>query len=380
MSIDHTRSLRIGIDCRLGGIAHAGIGRYVSELLKQLIPLAQNVTWVLIVQTQEQGAELLAYIPGAYRATCEIHRVAARPYSLDEQSILPLALYKLSLDLLHVPHFNVPLLYFGKVVITVHDLLWHEQKGVHVTTLNPLIYWLKYSLYHLVTWRAISIARAIFVPSGIVKKTIEKFYSAVDTQKITVTHESISTTLVATATKMKQKSRQEKKLLYVGSLYPHKNVSLLLNALKKLPEYTLTIIGSRSVFRQTIERQITELGVTQQVSFLGRVTDETLAYEYATAHCVVQPSLSEGFGLTGLEAMAFETAVIASDIPIFHEIYQDGAIYCDPHSVDSLVSAVMTLQKPAIYLQVTKNGQKVQQQYSWKKLAQKTYETYLQVV
>lgn len=379
MSTEYTKSLRIGIDCRLGGLAHAGIGRYISELLRQLIALDEECTWILIVQTHEQGAELLAYIPQRYHSLCVIEVVAARPYSLAEQCLLPLALYKLSLNLLHVPHFNVPLLYFGKVVITVHDLLWHEQKGLHVTTLNPFIYWFKYCMYHLVTWWAVTKSQHIFVPSSSVKETIQKFYPHIASDKVEVTYESISTCLVEAAKKNQHTTRSKKKLLYVGSLYPHKNVSLILTALTKLPEYSLTIIGSRSVFRDSIQRQIKQLGVQKRVTFLGRVSDDVLAQEYASAHCLIQPSFSEGFGLTGLEAMAFGTAVIASDIPVFHEVYQDAALYCDPFSVDSLVSAVTKLKTSLTYTDLVKKAEKVRRQYSWEKLAHQTYHAYVRM-
>lgn len=381
MSQHTAKKIRIGIDCRLGGLAHAGIGRYIGELLKEILQLQPEYTWVLITQSKEQAAELLASIPQLVQKNCEVCVVAARPYSVAEQILMPLHLYGLKLDLLHVPHFNVPILYFRKVVITVHDLLWHEQRGLSVTTLSPFVYWIKYVLYRCVAWWAVTTSKHIFVPSAVVKNTIHTFYPNISAEKITVTHESIGSELQKAATI--DSSKQERKkhaLLYVGSVYPHKNVSLIIAALKKLPEYSLQVVGSRSVFLKNLKKQIGEAKVEKQVQFLGRLSDAELAKVYAHSQCVIQPSFSEGFGLTGLEAMAFATPVLASDIPVFHEIYQDAAAYFDPHSVDSLIEQVRTLEDPTVWSNFQKKATAVRAQYSWQTLAEKTLAAYVRAL
>lgn len=380
MSTATVEHIRIGIDCRLGGLTHAGIGRYISELLKELTPLSTTCTWVLIVQSAAQGAELLAHIPQTAQEQCELHVVAARPYSYAEQILMPLSLYAQKLHLLHVPHFNIPLLYFGRTVITIHDLLWHEQKGLAVTTLNPATYWFKYLLYRIVVWWALLRASHVFVPSKFVEKTVLKFYPTLKRERISVTHESIGSQLMAAAKNKKGQQIEPNTLLYVGSLYPHKNVSLIIAVLRQLPHHTLKIVGSRSIFLSTIREEIKKHGVEQQVKFLGKLSDAELAVAYARAQCVIQPSFSEGFGLTGLEAMAFQTPVLASDIPVFHEIYKDAAIYFDPKSVDSLLTAVHTLEDSKVRSAQVRAGQKVASNYSWKKLAQQTYHAYRSVL
>ncbi len=380
MSTPIVEHIRIGIDCRLGGLTHAGIGRYISELLKELTPLSADFTWVLIVQSAAQGAELLAYISQEAQESCELCVAAVRPYSLAEQLVLPFHLHTLKLHLLHVPHFNVPLLYFGRTVITIHDLLWHEQKGLAVTTLNPATYWIKYVLYRIVVWWALFRASHIFVPSEFVKKTVLKFYPTLKKERISITYESIGSQLVAAAKNQKATQVEPNTLLYVGSLYPHKNVSLIIAALRQLPLYTLKIVGSRSIFLAAIQDEIKKHSVEQQVKFLGKLSDTELAAAYAQAQCLVQPSFSEGFGLTGLEAMAFQTPVLASDIPVFHEIYQGAAVYFDPKSVDSLLAALHTLEDPKLRSDQVRAGQKVALQYSWKKLAQQTYHAYRSVL
>jgi glycosyltransferase involved in cell wall biosynthesis len=370
--ITHT----IGIDCRLGGIAHAGIGRYVAELVQRITKSTQY-TWVLFCTDKAQATELLS----GQKPNSKIRIVYApiQQYSFAEQMVLPDIFNSLPLDLLHVPHFNVPLFYNKPIVITIHDLLWHEYRGTDVTTLHPLMYWPKYWAYRWITQLAVSRAKKIFVPTQTVSKTVLKHYPTV-AEKITVTYEGIGSKLSTYAPKVAALKRERKHLLYVGSLYPHKNISVVLSALQKMPEYTLEIVGSRNAFQDRVRAEVEEKGIAEQVLFSGRISDAALATEYAQATTLIQPSLSEGFGLTGLEALAFNTPVIASDIPIFHEVYKDAAIYFNPHSPESFIQAVEQVEKPSVQLKLQKNAVSVRAQFSWDTLASETLAGYAEVL
>jgi len=270
-------------------------------------------------------------------------------------------------------------LYNKPLVVTIHDLLWHEYRGSTVTTLHPLLYWPKYWMYRFVTQRAVARAKKIFVPTQTVKDTVARYYPQV-AQKVAVTYEGIGTELVSYAPKLKSVAREKKHLLYVGSLYPHKNISLVLAALREMPDYVLEIVGSRNVFQEKIMQEVSELNHENQVIFSGRLSDEDLAREYASATALIQPSLSEGFGLTGLEALAFNTPVIASDIPIFHEVYQDAAEYFSKHSPQSFRDAVKLVEKPAVRTTLQKNAKRVQKMYSWDTLAIETVAGYTETL
>ena len=128
----------IGIDCRLAGLKHAGIGRYVANLVSRLPKLDSQINWVLFFSDSEQAQEVLPNnqdIP-----LIKIIFAPIKHYSLAEQVQLPTIFNQEKLDLLHVPHFNVPWFYKGKTVITIHDLLWHEYRGLNATTLSPWKY------------------------------------------------------------------------------------------------------------------------------------------------------------------------------------------------------------------------------------------------
>lgn len=364
---------RIGIDCRLAGLSHAGIGRYSAELVTELLHLGvtDKIQWVLFCSDEAQVDTLLHDAPAG--ASTEIVLTPIRQYTVAEQVLLPRQFRASKLDLLHVPHFNVPLLYRDPFVITIHDLLWHEQRGAAVTTLSASMYWLKYCGYRIVTSQAIARAKHIFVPTKHVAESVKSWYPQAE-EKLQVTIEGASTNLTAP----KQK-RDAKHLLYVGSLYPHKNIQVVLKALKQLPDWQLQIVGSRSIFLEQTESLVADLGIQSQVTFSGRLSDTALATAYRTCTALIQPSHSEGFGLTGLEAIALGAPVIASDIPVFHEVYQDAAIYFDQNSPEALIGLLQAFDTHAQQYD-EKTQQKVLAQYSWKRMAKQTYSSYLNVL
>lgn len=358
--------MKIGIDCRLSGTQHAGLGRYTTHLVNELIKsIKKNDELVLFFSSQKQATEVVPRPP----KSCAIVISPVQHYSLKEQFVLPWYFYNAHLDVLHVPHFNVPLLYFGTLVVTIHDLLWHEKKGVSVTTLSPFVYWVKYFFYHVVTRNAVQRAHTICVPSKTVAKTVTKQYPKAE-KKIVITKEGAH--LLPTKQKITKKKHQ---ILYVGSLYPHKNIQLVIDALKQLPKTQLLIVGSRNVFQDKVKKYVTDRHLQHQVSFLGFVNDEKLSELYAESTALVQPSLSEGFGLTGLEALSLKTPVLASDIPIFHEVYGQAAHYFNPHSVEDFIKAYQSLSKQSQKTFMLL-AEQTTAEYSWKKMARTTYQTY----
>lgn len=383
--------LRIGIDCRLAGKQHAGIGRYIENLVKRL-PIDVNIQWVLFFHDQAQADEILN--PSLVRQpaeernsdfsaskTREVRLIPIRHYSLTEQIKLPKIFKEANLDLLHVPHFNIPIFYTGKLIVTIHDLLWHEQKGTNVTTLPKWQYWLKYLAYKFVAKQAILKAEKIIVPSETIKNTLVNYYPGAN-KKILVIKEGVDKKfLPAQAGENSPKGGPRsagKNLLYVGSLYPHKNLKLVFQALKNLPNYKLNIISTRNVFTDNARHKVLELGIKDQVKFCGYVSDDELIKFYQDSFALLQPSLSEGFGLTGIEAMTVGCPVLASQIPVFKEIYDEAAIYFDPKSPESFISAIKKLET-ADREKIIKKGRNQAGQYSWETMMTKILDIYKQL-
>lgn len=378
---------RLGIDCRLAGSEHAGIGRYCENLIRESIKINQEKDLfhlVLFFRNLNQAKEVLGedFYKKCKKYHLTIKLVNIRHYSLKEQFCLPKIYRRAKLDLLHVPHFNIPIFYRRNLVITIHDLLWHQQKGMQVTTLKPLAYYAKYLAYLIVVKQAIKQAKFILVPAQTIKNTVSKYYRQ-SQEKIIVTREGIAEAyqknLNLVSPKNLAKKRIKKQLIYTGSLYPHKNIVLVIKALRKLPKYELLVVGSRNVFQTQVRKMVARYKVKKQVKFLGYVPDQKLIKLYQESMALVQPSLSEGFGLTGIEAMASGTAVLASDIPIFHEIYQDQAFYFNPKDTDSFLSALEKLEF-AKREEIIRKNLAFAKRYRWQDLAELSCRVYLTVL
>lgn len=171
--------------------------------------------------------------------------------------------------------------------------------------------------------------------------------------------------------------------IYVGNAYPHKNLGRLIEAMvlinKEVKEdIGLAIVSSRNVFVQRLEALIKKLNAENYIKLLGFVPDEKLAGLYKGSTAFVFPSISEGFGLPGLEAMASGSLVLASDIPVFREIYQDNAIYFNPFDVGSIKDTMKSALEAGAGEREkrTSKGRQFAKRYSWLKMARQTLDVY----
>ncbi len=374
--LKQTNPFTIGIDARLSGQRHAGIGRYIENLIIHAIAAHednQKINWIIFFHDRQQAAPIQAQLQ--QENNVKFVYVPIRHYSLREQWQWPLILNEQNLDLLHVPHFNVPLLYQGQMVITIHDLLWHQQIGPEVTTLPAYKYYVKYIAYRLVTNLAVKKAKIIYVPTQSVALTLDKHYPHIK-NKVVVTGEGISHIFQQefqqqhSNPKSALDRKRQQQLIYVGSLYPHKNVKVVLQALQQLPNLSLKIVGARDVFVERTKKLVADLNLQQQVIFSGFLPDQDLVNAIKQSLALIQPSTSEGFGLTGLEAMACGTPVLAADIDVFHEVYQQAPIYFQPHQPQELVAAINKLKDQDQIKSGIQQGYQQVKKYSWKQMSQ----------
>jgi len=371
--------MRIVIDGRMYGLEHAGIGRYVINLIDQIVRIDKQNQYYILLRKK--------YFLSLSFGNPQIHKIMADypHYSFKEQIFLPFQLVKLKPDLVHFPHFNVPIFWFGNYIVTIHDLIKHQFRGPETTTRGWLFYWFKYSVYKLSTWLAIRRARTIITPSNWWKTIIVKNYKVIP-DRVVVTHEG--------ADEFLNRKRQEKNVhlnlcdlginkpfvLYVGNLYPHKNVDILARAVYRLHKklgLTLVIVCQRNVFCQRFGSRIEKMRIGDTVKIVGFIDNEKLSSLYQQAEVFVFPSLLEGFGLPGLEAMAMGLPVIASNSSCLPEVYQEAAIYFNPHDLNDLVDKIeRVVGNKGLRRRLISSGYDQVKKYSWSKMARETVKTY----
>jgi glycosyltransferase involved in cell wall biosynthesis len=135
-------------------------------------------------------------------------------------------------------------------------------------------------------------------------------------------------------------------LLSVGASWPHKNVeSLLKRHALWTDRYILKVVAGKGQYRTSLEKMANSLGIADHVEFFSDLSSRQLNDLYAGCAAVITPSRMEGFGLPPLEAMAQGRPAIVADIPVFHELYGDHALYVQTENSDSWEAAFSALPR-----------------------------------
>lgn len=180
----------------------------------------------------------------------------------------------------------------------------------------------------------------------------------------------------------------EKYFLYVGNAYPHKNLERLLKAVSSMKykqsfssnqveSIKYVFVGGEDYFYKKLKEKVREMDLDNDVIFYGSATREELNLLYKNAIALLFPSLMEGFGLPAVEAMANGCLVLCSDIPVFHEILGNGAVYFNPFNAKDMADKISdVLDNPQKYENLKTQGLELVKKYSWQKLAEETLEIY----
>jgi glycosyltransferase involved in cell wall biosynthesis len=360
--------MKIVIDARM--ISWTGIGRYTRALIEHLQTLDTDNDYLLLLQKQDFDSVALT--------NDHFKKIEANfsPYSFGEQLRLPSLIKSLKPDLVHFLGPNAPILYFGKRITTIFDFTLLDYKNVRR---NPLVYEIKYLAVKLCFWRSIKASKYIITISTFVKNQVSERYH--------ISHFNIVPIfLAADGFSAKPEPIDRFKingpfLLFVGNSYPYKNLLRLVESFRKVKEthqdLKLIIVGKDDIFYKPIHRRIQELHLEDSVTVTGFVSDGELVSFYKHSKMFVFPSLSEGFGLPGLEAMLEGLPVIAANNGCLPEVYADAAEYFNPYSIDDMATNITSLLDDKKRLEeLTTKGYARVNQFSWEKMASLTLDLY----
>lgn len=358
--------MRVLIDARESGTTS---GRYLDKMIEYISKIDRDNNYTLLLKNHR----LETY--SKYPANFKIVECNIKEFTLKEQLNLALMLYKLKPDLVHFPMVQQPLLYFGRVVTTMQDLTTLRFKN---PTKNPLIYWVKQKIYWVVNFIAPRKSRQVIAISEYTKQDVIKTLKFKNKDKITTTLES--------ADYVKDEPEEigslvgKRYICYVGRHLPHKNLPRLIEAhkilLEKHPDLILAIVGKTDNNAALLMDKI-EDEQKKNIIFTGFVSEGQLKWLYQNTACYVFPSLSEGFGLPSLEAMAHGAPVASSNATCLPEINGDGAVYfnpLDPKDISRVVDKVISDKKYS--KELIARGKKQVAKYSWERMAKQTLEVY----
>jgi glycosyltransferase involved in cell wall biosynthesis len=366
----------IGIDARLYGPQQGGLGRYIAELIRHLEALAPAAE-LRIFLTKKNWDEYQPSNPSFKKILADVPW-----YGLAEQVTLPKIFKRERLNVLHVPHWNVPLNYHAPFVVTIHDLLLLHYPTRRASTLGPLAYWFKNRVFRRVLAHAATQSRHILTPSEFTKNDI--------CQTLGTSPDKISVTPLAPLTSdtppnpelVRSKYHITRPyVLYVGVAFPHKNLEGLAKAWKLVEEktngaYQLVLCGKRNYFYDQLLHSNAWKSL-QHAMYTDFVPDAELSSLYAGAKLYVHPSLYEGSALPAFEALHFGTPVVASRSTCLPELLGSAAMYANAKDPRELAQAILTvLTDETTRRTILSAAPPLLAAYSWKNVAKMTWEVY----
>lgn len=389
--------MKVGIDVS-SLIYGRGVSNYTSNLVAGLLARS-DVDICIYGSTLRQRANLLRLI-SQLPNTKQAKKIIVQPYPPSLQKFLwQYGLNKVtaalpgievfhSWDWLQPPDKNLPL------VSTIHDLAILK----YPETAHP-----KVVSMHQASWKILKDRDAqIITPSHSTRKDVIELLDF-DPKQVHVIYEALPFQTKLTTEKMSEEKYQvitqrmkldKPYLLFVGTQEPRKNLERLIKAWKPLEkDYQLLIAGAEfeakshppaSAMQKALRAGKSENKnlKSENLRFLGRVTDDELAVLYGEAKAFVFPSLDEGFGLPILEAYYHGVPVVTSNIGAMPEVAGNAAELVDPKSVTDIrrgIEKVLTeskseqqkrLQQMIIRLQL----------FNWDRVAEQTVEVYRKAI
>ncbi len=329
---------KIAIDARFYGRGHTGLGRYTTNVLNHLPKFLGDHTLQILLRDAEYDNFKLD--PNIQKIHAELPH-----YSVKEQLQLPFLLKSLKSDLLYTLHFVTPIFSSVPTIITVHDLIKTHFSSSDTTTHNPLMFTIKRAGYNLAIKQSLSKARDIISPSNTVKNDILAAFPSVKPELIHAIAEAPDQIFRSKSKNLKDFKNlinlPQDYILFVGNAYPHKNLKVLLDAMSRIKDQKLVIVAKSTPF---LIHSLAPYN-RENITLLSDLTDEELVAVYSRATILVTPSYMEGYGLVGLESLMVGTQVIASNIPVYREVYGNRVKYFDPDSVSSLIEAIKESNK-----------------------------------
>jgi len=359
--------MKIAIDARESGTS---TGRYVDKLIENISAIDHTNQYTLFLK--KHRIDIYRNLPSNFTILeCNI-----KEFTFAEQTKLAWVCYRLNADLVHFPLVQHPVLYFKKSVIGILDL---TTLRYYNPAKNKYVFWFKQKIYALVILIASLKAKHIITISNFVRDDIVKNFK-IYPSKITTTYNSADE-LPVPGEPVKDLAGK-KFIMYVGRHQPHKNLPRLIEAhqqlLTRYPDLLLAIVGKEDATTTILRSKIQD---PRSIVFTGFVTDTQLRWLYENTACYVFPSLSEGFGLPGLEAMVHGAPVASSNATCLPEVYGDAVHYFDPLNVGDIASKIEDiLSDNSLRADLIAKGKAQAKKYSWQKMAKQTLEIYQQAL
>ena len=371
--------MRIGIDATAMPFNRLGAGNYIFNLVDGLAKIdVENQYFVFAKPSHITEWNIhqpnFHFLPSAsgYRPLCLIW----------EQSILPMLLWQYKIDVLHSPHYTIPLFSPCRKVVTFHDMIFFLYPELHGLT-KRIFFRTMMSMSSRRADEIITIsentARDVIALLPVKPEKVHAIPLAAGSNYRPMTDRSAIDRICD-----QHGLQNGEYILFVGALEPRKNIPVLLHSYQNLLDRgihkKLAVVGKKGWMFDEIFNTVQKLKMEDNVVFPGYVSEQDLPYLYNGACLFVYPSLYEGFGLPILEAMSCGIPVLTSNISSMPEIVGNSALLVDPRDPKQLAEVMeQVLTDNVLNDSLKERGVRRAAEFSWERTARETLQVYCHV-
>ncbi|MGH3796100.1 MAG: glycosyltransferase family 4 protein [Pseudonocardiaceae bacterium] len=363
---------RVAIDATAVPADRGGVGRYVDSLIAALE--ADGAAPVVLCQSRD--AALYAGLAPHAELLPIAEQVATRTTRLTwEQTTLPGLARRVRADVLHCPHYTMPLACSVATVVTLHDATFFTDPRLH----TPV----KARFFR--AWTRTSLRRAALcvVPSASTARELGRVAGA-DHRRLHVVHHGVDAERFhppspeeVAAVRRRLALGRSRYVAFLGALEPRKNVPALIRgfsqASRNLAGRVATgqddppalVLAGQPGWDSQVERALEAVPHRVRVIRAGYLPLGELSGFLGGAALVVYPSLGEGFGLPVLEAMAAGAAVLTTRRLSLPEVGGDAVAYCGIGAGDIAGGILELLDDPARRAELSAAAQRRSKEFSW---------------
>lgn len=350
-----------------------GISRIYHEILPRICNMDDGILFSIIT-----SGRLMQSLPrhpqiDSYPSRVPVHRfLRPQTFFWHLQDYLRAKLQTASFHfdrntIWHATYFQLPDWWKGPKVATVYDLIHEKLPHFFNKNYDDILRKRKK--------RAILAADKVICISESVRSNVIEMYD--------LPQERVVAIPLACGDSFRQLSQEEiipefrvdrPFILYVGARSHYKNFKTLLSAYATWPRRNkigLLVVGNP--WSKEEQKEIAAAGLESNILCRSGITDEELCALYNQALAFVYPSLSEGFGIPLLEAMACGCKIVASRIPTFVEVARDVPYFFDPLNKDELIAA---LETACFSEKIKRRRDDILANYSWDRNARATLKIY----